>query len=60
MIVDLEDAVGLADKLVARHGLVQALASIPEGLRSRLLVRINAEATPWHFDDLIVAGQLVR
>lgn len=60
VIVDLEDAVGLADKLVARHGLAQALAGIPEAQRARLLVRINAEATPWHFDDLIVAGQLVR
>lgn len=45
---------------MARHGLAQALAGIPEAQRARLLVRINAEASPWHFDDLIVAGQLVR
>lgn len=52
VIVDWEDAVGPADKGVAREHMAQALAACPAEQRSRLLVRINAAGTPWHADDL--------
>ncbi len=52
VIVDWEDAVGPADKGVAREHMAQALAACPAEQRSRLLVRINAAGTSWHADDL--------
>ena len=52
VIVDLEDAVAPADKLLARQALLQTKASLDAAQRGRLLVRINAAGTPWHADDL--------
>ena len=52
VIVDLEDAVAPADKLLARQALLQTAASLDAAQRGRLLVRINAAGTPWHADDL--------
>ena len=52
VIVDLEDAVTPADKLLARQALQQTAASLAAAQLGRLLVRINAAGTPWHADDL--------
>lgn len=52
VIVDLEDAVAPADKLLARQALLLAAASLDAAQRGRLLVRINAAGTPWHAVDL--------
>ena len=52
VIVDLEDAIAPADKLLARETLLQTVASLDAAQRGRLLVRINAAGTPWHADDL--------
>ena len=61
VIIDLEDAIAPADKLVARQTLVETLGSLEVGQHARLLVRINAAGTPWHAGDLAVlrglAGQ---
>lgn len=47
VIIDLEDAVALADKETARAAVASALP-LPEPV----LVRINAAGTPWFDDDL--------
>ena len=59
VIVDLEDAVAPADKPAARQALLQAFSSLDAAQRGRLLVRINAAATPWHADDLAALRGLV-
>ncbi|HRM49944.1 MAG TPA: aldolase/citrate lyase family protein, partial [Alicycliphilus sp.] len=51
-IADWEDAVAPADKAGARAALLQAAAAMDAAQRARLLVRINAEGTPWFADDL--------
>ncbi|WP_372658944.1 CoA ester lyase, partial [Hydrogenophaga sp.] len=58
VIVDLEDAVALAEKSTARLQLSQAFATLDGAERARLLVRINAAGTPWHEDDLALVRQL--
>jgi citrate lyase subunit beta/citryl-CoA lyase len=58
VIVDLEDAVTPQDKPAARQQLAQAFAALDAAQRARLLVRINAQGTPWHEEDVAVAGQL--
>jgi len=52
VIADWEDAVAPADKAGARAALLQAVAALDAEQRARLLVRINAEGTPWFADDL--------
>ena len=52
VIIDLEDAIAPADKLLARQTLLQTVASLDAAARARLVVRINAAGTPWHADDL--------
>ena len=52
VIADWEDAVAPADKAGARAALLQAAAAMDAAQRARLLVRINAEGTPWFADDL--------
>ena len=59
VIVDLEDAIAPADKLLARQALLQTVASLDAAQRGRLLVRINAAGTPWHADDLAALRGLV-
>ena len=51
VILDLEDAVGLADKAVARDAIAGWLS--PE---RPVLVRINGSDTPWFEDDLAICG----
>ncbi len=57
IIIDLEDAVAPADKATARAAIAEWMtgaASTPDS-RSRVLIRINDAATPWHADDLALA-----
>jgi citrate lyase subunit beta/citryl-CoA lyase len=51
VILDLEDAVGLADKAVARDAIAGWLS--PE---RPVLVRINGSDTAWFEDDLAICG----
>lgn len=59
VIADWEDAVAPADKPAARTALAQAVAALDAAQRARLLVRINAEGTPWFADDLAALARLV-
>ena len=59
VIVDLEDAVAPAHKADARAQCGAALATLNAAQRARTLVRINAEATHWHRDDVAHAAQWV-
>jgi citrate lyase subunit beta / citryl-CoA lyase len=52
VVVDLEDAVGTADKHTARAQTAQWLAA-----GNRAVVRINAADTPWHDDDLAMVAE---
>ena len=57
IIIDLEDAVAPADKAAARAAIAQWMTgatSTPDA-RSKVLIRINDAATPWHADDLALA-----
>lgn len=58
VIVDLEDAVPVAHKELARELLAQVFAKLTAAERSRLLLRVNAAGTPWHEADLVLLGQL--
>lgn len=49
-VLDLEDAVAPEAKAEARAAAVAAVRS--RGFAPRLGVRVNAEGTPWHADDL--------
>ncbi|MBS0291163.1 MAG: CoA ester lyase, partial [Proteobacteria bacterium] len=58
VIADWEDAVAPADKDGARAALLQAVAQLSDAERARLLVRINAEGTPWFAHDLQALARL--
>lgn len=58
VVVDLEDAVAVPRREAARAALRQAWDGLAPDERSRLLVRINAEGTPWHAQDRILVGIL--
>ncbi|WP_367067086.1 CoA ester lyase [Oryzisolibacter sp. LB2S] len=58
VIADWEDAVAPADKDGARAALLEAVAQLADAERARLLVRINAEGTPWFADDLQALSRL--
>ena len=57
IIIDLEDAVAPGAKATARtaiaHWMDAAVSTTDE--RSKVLIRINDAATPWHADDLLLA-----
>lgn len=53
VVLDLEDAVAPAAKETARAAVAQALASMDAG---RVVVRLNAEDTPWFDADLRLLG----
>ena len=59
VIADWEDAVAPADKAGARAALLQAVALLDAQQRARLLVRINAEGSPWFADDLAALARLI-
>ncbi|MBN8245692.1 CoA ester lyase [Nitratireductor aquimarinus] len=56
VIIDLEDAVAPDAKAGARSGLAGALRGLDTSMP--LLLRINAAGTPWHEDDVAIAGSL--
>jgi len=60
VIVDLEDAVAPDAKIAARDQLAAGLAALEPAQRARCLVRVNAEGTPWHADDLALVATLVQ
>lgn len=60
VIVDWEDAVAPAEKAGARALLAEALATLTPGDKARLALRINAEGTPWHADDLAALAALAQ
>lgn len=59
VIADWEDAVAPADKQAARAALQAAVAALDAPQRARLLVRINAEGSPWFADDLQALAPLM-
>lgn len=59
VIADWEDAVAPADKDMARSGLAQAVAALDAPRRARVLVRINAQGTPWFDEDVRALAALV-
>lgn len=58
VIIDLEDAIAPTAKAAAREALARAWRGLAAEERPRLLVRINAAATPWHEADLALLRQL--
>lgn len=52
VIIDLEDAVGAANKLAARTNLSNDFTDGP------IILRINSAGTRWHADDLSAAARL--
>jgi len=58
VILDLEDAVPAADKDGARQALVALLGGSGPDRACPVWVRINAQATRWHGDDLDALGGL--
>ena len=58
VIIDLEDAVAPDAKPAARAQLAQAWAGFTGPERARLVVRVNAAGTPWHFEDLQLMANL--
>ena len=58
LILDLEDAVAPDHKADARDALARLWPTLDAGVRSRLLLRINASPTPWHADDTALLGEL--
>ncbi|MBS0469140.1 MAG: CoA ester lyase [Proteobacteria bacterium] len=59
VIADWEDAVAPADKERARSALADAVKGLGAAQRARLLVRVNAEGTPWFDQDLAMLAQLL-
>ena len=51
LLGNLEDAIPMADKEAARHGLVQVAKTVPMG-DTQLWTRINSLDSPWALDDL--------
>jgi citrate lyase subunit beta/citryl-CoA lyase len=58
IIIDLEDAVAITEKLLARQHLADGFGKFSTEERSRVVVRINASATAWHEDDLTLVVSL--
>jgi citrate lyase subunit beta/citryl-CoA lyase len=56
LILDLEDSVSPEVKAVARDNVVAALAAGGYGFRE-VVIRINALASPWGYDDLAAAAK---
>jgi citrate lyase subunit beta/citryl-CoA lyase len=52
VVLDLEDAVAPDEKSAARDRVAARLLAAPHDERTRLVIRINDESTPWFDDDL--------
>lgn len=56
VILDLEDSVGPADKELARRQVCQAAQRVRDMPgRPLVTIRVNAQGTPWHADDVVAA-----
>lgn len=61
VIVDLEDAVAMADKARARTALAESAAAVADACRqagSAFFVRVNAVDSAWHADDVRAVAAL--
>jgi citrate lyase subunit beta / citryl-CoA lyase len=58
VIIDLEDALPIAEKEAGRASLLKAWQCLSAHARCKLLVRINPVGTPWYSDDLSLLNQL--
>ncbi len=58
VIFDLEDAIAPTEKASARSALARAFDRLTSAERARVLVRINAGASPWELEDLEIVAQL--
>jgi citrate lyase subunit beta/citryl-CoA lyase len=58
IIIDLEDAVSPSDKPNARRHLAQAFGQLIPTDHARTVVRMNAQGTPFHQDDLLLLHTL--
>lgn len=58
IIIDLEDAVSLANKAQARVNLAQSLPNLLSVYRDRIIVRINAFGTPQFDEDVALVNAL--
>jgi citrate lyase subunit beta/citryl-CoA lyase len=58
VVIDLEDAVAPDNKVSARNALADGIAALSSEERRRILVRVNAFATPWHQEDRALVAQL--
>ncbi len=55
VVLDLEDAVGPANKQAARHAVAALLPSVT---RDNVVVRVNARSTAWYLQDLATIAPL--
>jgi citrate lyase subunit beta/citryl-CoA lyase len=53
VILDLEDAIAIAEKPAARVAAREALANRPAGQSPQVYVRVNGLTTPFTYDDLL-------
>jgi citrate lyase subunit beta/citryl-CoA lyase len=58
VIIDLEDALPIAEKDAGRALLLEAWQSLNANVRCRVLVRINPMGTPWYSADVSLLTQL--
>ncbi len=58
VILDLEDAIAPTEKATARNALARAFDRLTSAERARVLVRINANGSPWEVDDMGLLSQL--
>jgi citrate lyase subunit beta/citryl-CoA lyase len=56
--IDFEDGVAPGDKDKARHNLRQVASRILERDGPRWMMRVNPPGSPWHDDDMLLAGEL--
>ena len=56
IIIDLEDAVAPADKVVARAAIAEWMRSATGETRQKILLRLNDAVTAWHAEDLALAS----
>ena len=60
VVIDLEDAVAVADKAVARENLADGFSGLSATQRERVMVRINPTDSEFHDADLALLAVLVE